>query len=584
MPDGATGNGDSSHLALLKRFAALGWLENATVLPTHQGGRWWRRRNIVAAITGQLNLGERVLSLKVGLSGSFPLNLPEIAFDSAQQLPHVDSDGKLCYEPDEGLLMDRDNPWAVLLEGFALARAALERLFSGNQAEEFVQEIAAYWVRLCNGQKYKLQCVVDPTHEPHRITALLLHTVLAGVADSPEMFRQSTSRRNIEGLTHQKAVYIPIVSFQDKTFTPQDLLSLEKLRGYVWRGSNSCNEALRELLRKLHKREEFVVLGVERPVGERVLIGLKFVGVQGIHPLLEGGRASQIVPIAMARADRPYLAPRGGARTELSEKRVLLVGCGAVGGHIALSLARAGVGALTLVDPDSFEMNNAFRHTCGMSQNNEPKVGGIKLEIERQIPFVQVSAQSERIETLLIDQPKFLNDFDLVICATGAPTVELELNARVWASPLGPPIMFAWLEPLGLGGHVLLTQPSSGTGTSRGCFQCLHVRQHVGGPLRNRAAFADPGHVYSRDDMGCGGRHVSFSDLDAQQTALMATRLAVDTLSGHVQGSPLFSWKGTPEVFRAAGHVTTPRFEASQRELDEESFRYVRKECPVCSR
>ena len=45
----------------------------------------------------------------------------------------------------------------------------------------------------------------------------------------------------------------------------------------------------------------------------------------------------------------------------LGGSRVLLVGCGALGSHIASSLVRAGIGLITLVDRDFLELNNLQR-------------------------------------------------------------------------------------------------------------------------------------------------------------------------------------------------------------------------------
>lgn len=53
------------------------------------------------------------------------------------------------------------------------------------------------------------------------------------------------------------------------------------------------------------------------------------------------------------------LGPEGQARLE--EARVLLVGCGALGGVLAQSLTRAGVGELVLVDRDVVEESNLAR-------------------------------------------------------------------------------------------------------------------------------------------------------------------------------------------------------------------------------
>ena len=53
------------------------------------------------------------------------------------------------------------------------------------------------------------------------------------------------------------------------------------------------------------------------------------------------------------------LGPEGQAR--LRESTALVVGCGALGTHAAEHLARAGVGALRLVDRDVVEWSNLHR-------------------------------------------------------------------------------------------------------------------------------------------------------------------------------------------------------------------------------
>ena len=85
----------------------------------------------------------------------------------------------------------------------------------------------------------------------------------------------------------------------------------------------------------------------------------------------------------MARDDSRFdrqvrFAPLGEAgQQRLAEARVLLVGCGALGGVIAQSLVRAGVGTLVLVDRDVVELSNLPRQVLFEERHataGEPKV------------------------------------------------------------------------------------------------------------------------------------------------------------------------------------------------------------------
>ena len=59
-------------------------------------------------------------------------------------------------------------------------------------------------------------------------------------------------------------------------------------------------------------------------------------------------------PYRVRSLSRRSLVPRGGGSLDLRSKSVLLVGCGSVGSDLALRLTSAGVGRLTVSDPEKF--------------------------------------------------------------------------------------------------------------------------------------------------------------------------------------------------------------------------------------
>lgn len=70
------------------------------------------------------------------------------------------------------------------------------------------------------------------------------------------------------------------------------------------------------------------------------------------------------------------LGPQGQAR--LAESRVLLVGCGALGGVLAQNLVRSGVGELVLVDRDIVEISNLPRQV--LFEDRHAAEGTLKVE------------------------------------------------------------------------------------------------------------------------------------------------------------------------------------------------------------
>ncbi len=70
-----------------------------------------------------------------------------------------------------------------------------------------------------------------------------------------------------------------------------------------------------------------------------------------------------------ARHSRNIPALSAENMKKLASSRVLVVGCGGLGGNIIEYLARVGIGALTVVDGDVFEESNLNRQILSTSEN-----------------------------------------------------------------------------------------------------------------------------------------------------------------------------------------------------------------------
>ncbi len=111
-------------------------------------------------------------------------------------------------------------------------------------------------------------------------------------------------------------------------------------------------------------------------------------------------------------------APFGEAgQRKLGESSVVLIGCGALGSSIANTLVRAGVGTLTIIDPDRLELSNLQRQ----SLFDEAAVAAQRFKVEaaserlRQINHaVDVRVVTERLErhniVRLIGRPTVILD------------------------------------------------------------------------------------------------------------------------------------------------------------------------------
>lgn len=494
-------------------------------------------------------------------------------------MPHIEEEGYICYLDSEGLLLNSEDPIGIICDAIALAVNVLQTGVNGSNQLDFMNEFGAYWRRISSKtllafllpDKVLRKTFVYTDNKDTELVADKISTVKAYF---------NTHIQGLDLLTRRTALYIPL---QDGAFVlpprPNNLWSSQDVKMIVHKNLSEENRRLLRHLARKWKSEELVILGLPRPRGGVTLVGLLFSGVAGGHPLLSGRVTNSPVPINIQRYDLDYLLQRGGTHTKLSNFRVLLVGCGAVGGYVALALAQTGIMHLTLVDSDVLKPENTFRHVLGKKALFQPKITALKEEIESKYPYLSVTTHQKYIQQAIGNGLIDLSSFDLAIFATGNQTVELHINHLLhFTQPKSPITVFTWLEPLGIGGHALLTRPSK-----PGCLQCLFTLvTATDTPLHNKSAFAAYGQFFGKDDLGCGSSYTPYSALDAQKTAEFAVRLALDALTQSERSSPILSWKGTNDNFVAAGFQVSPRYLLTPDQLHTSRYDYINPQCPVC--
>ena len=233
------------------------------------------------------------------------------------------------------------------------------------------------------------------------------------------------------------------------------------------------------------------------------------------------------------------LVPRGGGSMDLTGKSVLLVGCGSVGGELALRLTSAGVGHLTISDPDRLSEENLYRHTLSLNHIGRLKTEALAHAIAHKHPWAEVTNWSKPLEDLR--EPDVIRQFDLIVIAIGSPNVERFFAEYCTAETIGVPVMTCWLEGYGIGGHAILVIPGT-----EGCWHCAYVNpQTLARDLVSNLNFLAPDQVVMRNQGGCGTQFLPYSGLAAGYTALIAADLAVRFLEDQLPNSSKVSWKGS---------------------------------------
>jgi molybdopterin/thiamine biosynthesis adenylyltransferase len=541
----------------------------------------------IVAFQGQVQVEGEWVTVHVALDQRFPQSLPLIflvPWNALGFIPHViEQSGYICYAPQEGLLLDRRNPARIVEEALERAISTLTQGVRGDNRWDFVDEFESYWRRLY-GSEEVLSCI-----EPNGDLREVIAAKLAGGAterylfltDNVEAVRTCFDDSDLKSYTRRNALYVPL---KEGTFIippqPGTFWTVDHVREIVHANLSQKNSRTLEKLARKRKIEEIVVLNLPRPSGGSVLFGIRYVGVENHHPLLQGGTARHQIPLVLDRRDKAYILPRGGANTRLQEKQLALIGCGSVGGFLAMELTRAGVLNLTLIDHDKLAQENTFRHVLGKEAWGMPKVEGLKKEIQSKFPYIRVRTIADSVEKALATGSFEPSEYALIVVALGDDTVSLYLNEVLYTRKNAPPVIFTWLEPYGIGGHALLVDNSD----RKGCLECLFtpILGDDESALHNRASFAASGQSFAKDISGCGSLFTPYGASDAVQTAVLASRLATNALLGDVNGSPLLSWKGNDRELSRAGFKLSDRYNLTEEELFEKRYDYYNPRCPVC--
>ena len=225
----------------------------------------------------------------------------------------------------------------------------------------------------------------------------------------------------------------------------------------------------------------------------------------------------------------------------LADKHVVLVGIGSLGSQVAMQLARAGAGRLTLIDPDILNAENLGRHVLGIDDLGRNKVDAMRDRLMRDVPTVEVTAVPSWVE--LSTSVKALQTADLVVVTTADWHSELWLWRRKLEGASWP-LMQGWSEPHGVAGHVLVA-PADSTDDGTQLFDASGVFRH---PSTN--GWPNNGFV---DRPQCGGRYIPGGPIGLSAISTLASRVAVETLQGRILAPQWHRYTANENAVKRAG-------------------------------
>jgi hypothetical protein len=501
------------------------------------------------------------------------LALPDLRLGGARQLlAHVGYWGTVCVNDGQGMSLDPDRRADIaartVVDGYGLLERSAVDAATGQA--EFFNELEGYWAALPDACTGRATFEVDGNSR--LLTAHLDTKAVAPVWWLTEYGQPAPRDFRPERAITQRALYVHLDRVPEPPCAP-DKVSTAFVDAVRSRLSPAQEELWSRLVGSSKNGPKHVVLLVSMPraAGGLSVIGVSFRARNGVID----ARLPPL-PLTLRRHTASYMRERGGASLEMLNKHVVVLGCGSVGSQVADALASSGVGRLTLVDTDTFNEDNVFRHLLSVHWVDRKKVHALAAVLESNYPGLMAMNVPKTAQQWLKEAE--LDDVDGIVMAIGQPSVERAFS-RAFRSRKGRlPVVYTWLEALDLGGHSVLTWTKG-----EGCLDCLY-RDDEGLPsLQPRTAFLAPNQPVTRNLTGCAGNFVPYGAIQARRTALLAAEHMLSALDGSQPTASYRFWVGEGRVASQQGLQTTPWRDIARRlSYEEATERVFGRPCKRC--
>ncbi len=481
---------------------------------------------------GELRCGSEVVPIWLDIIDLEFVRLPRITLlKRPTALPatssHIGSDNALCYASDKLTHIDIHNAAAQVLYCLDQAQNLLNQLATGDPRADTRDEFLSYW----QGEPI----LVDTSLRSERARAwrVSLHGMPHWIV-SPGTREDVERRYGPGGIVSAEGMPAYIVPASKAPIVAGDVWP-PTTRHDVARWLRSTDkEALRTLDQKLqqfhksqHERLLVVFTHDSAWFGFKTSFNKAFrskhrTSKEWIHHVFWGqGSKAAIERVQPVRIDDDYVISRNlSGRKSLTGKKIVVAGCGAIGGYLAELLVRAGAGIgsgeLILVDPDRLMPGNLGRHILGIPDLFRSKAVALKELVESRFPQSRVTAIKDDVRNIS------LRGADLLIDATGEQALSAALNLRYLAGRLPSTVLYAWIAGAGTAAQCLLVDSPN-----YGCHRCLWTAegQERYSPLWEPV---DPTVMGG----GCDDAFVPFSAAAAMQAASLAGQLTLDWING----------------------------------------------------
>lgn len=454
-------------------------------------------------------------------------------------MPHVYGNGGLCYFRRGAVVLDRYDPALALAQCLDQAQEVINQIATNPdyRSGDIQDEFLTHWVL---GQATTPWQVLKGNIDPNASSANYSfidtgggrRAIIASDLDEVKVFanalgNSSPVRTNCKCWLFKTEIRPSVPSSMPTT--------IKELFSWLQQWDRKIYNNIQQVLERetTYLDYSFATFAIDTPIGWLGfgfdLDQMKRLGSKRAPKLykqyLHGkGGVRALLRLYITDISPAYVHSRNLNFTDLRDKRIKLIGCGAIGSYLAQSLVRLGAGlgrgSLTLIDPDTLQPENLGRHLLGYPALFKLKAPAMREELLRQFPLARIESLSQSV----VDH-QALFAADLVIDATGEEAVSELINGRRLDRKVETPVLHVWIK-----GNGECVQSLWADRSGSGCFRCLKSTddQHY-----REDRFKVLNEIPQRGQIGCH----SFTPY-AVSSPMQAAALAMDTIIDWIKGDP----------------------------------------------
>ena len=492
-------------------------------------------RAFIAGWSITLARGEVEESFHVLVDEEFPYSKIRVAYKTRDMYltwPHVEGAGLLCLPEHSPPSLDIEQAAVdALSDSLILVEHCQNPDFV---AQELGREFRSYWGYSKDRDADRVRSLLDTTNRTTRKVAVWYGKRFTLVGENADQLISwltniggSTKKSDIDEGLFAYLASAPVYPFPQR---PNDLFNLLR---------QSAPGAMEVLGRLPILTDLAVVLAASSETGDgQVALSIKrpgkFAGFRKTNQLNAAGKLalwgtqSELKRSVVERFDAPWVHGRGvnAELPRLRESRVLVLGCGSLGSQVASRLAQAGVGSLTLIDPEDLAAANVGRHELGVDSAGKNKAARLGGELREKYPHaVEIEAYGVDWQQAYEKKPELFEEASLIVACIGEWGPDGQLGEWLVRQKESKRVVFGWLDEYGVACHAL----ALGSG-----IPALSCVLNAEGSLRIPET-KWPGETLMQVEPACGTLFQPYGSVDVAQGQVLVSRLCIDLLIGKTQ-------------------------------------------------